>query len=193
MYTHKELSKIVGSENRQAASNHVEHFCACGKDISIFLTRHRKVDAEVVKTVLNELRDKPLSQVSTLCTAANRHLGRTDLTEMNISAALEQIPFASLRQVLYNQLSDRKLHYKEEYLLCEMMNNLDSNKGGILKQAGIVLPEFTGMTVSDPTAIRSLLSPNTTLSSIENSLQWNMFGNGIVLSWDFVIRVESLV
>ena len=190
LYTYKELFKIVGSENRQAASNHVEHFYACGKSISTFLTRRRKVDAEVVETVLNKLRDKPLSQVDELCVAVNKHLGRNDLTKMNISATLEQIPFASLRQVLYNQLSDGKLHYKEEYLFQEMMNNLslkDSDRGTTFKQAGIVLPEFTGMTVSDPTAIRSLLSPNTTLSSIENSLQWiclvmALYYHGISLS-----------
>ena len=51
----------------------------------------------------------------------------------------------------------------------------DSGNSAILKQAGIVLPEFTGMQVSDPTAIRSLLTPGVELSSVKTSLQWVCF------------------
>jgi len=178
LYTYKELSVIVGSNNRQAASGHIEHFRACGKDVSSSLTRHRKVDAEVVEAVRLELQNGALQKVSELCVVVNNRLERTDLTEANISAALDQIPYGSVHRVLRNQLSSGELHYKEEYLLQEIMNNSgleDNAKGSILKQAGIVLPEFTGMTVSDPTAIQSLLTPGAKLSSIKNSLQWVCF------------------
>lgn len=61
------------------------------------------------------------------------------------------------------------------------------NDSNISKQAGIVLPEFTGMAVSDPTALRSLFIPDAKLSSIKNSLQWvcllmTLYYHGISLS-----------
>ena len=179
MYTYKELSVIVGSNNRQAASGHIEHFRACDKDVSASLTRHRKVDAKVIESVRLELLQNGLLQkLSSLCAAVNNRLERNDLTESNISAALDQIPYGPLHRELRKQLSNGKLHYKEEYLFQEIMNssNLEDNgNGAILKQAGIVLPEFTGMAVSDPTAIRSLLTPGVELLSIQTSLQWVCF------------------
>ena len=117
LFTYKELSAIVGSNNRQASSGHMEHFCACDKDMLASLSRRRKVDAEVVEAVrLELLQNRLLQKCSELCATVNSRLKRTDLTESNISAALDQIPYGSVHPELRNQLSNGKLHYREEYL-----------------------------------------------------------------------------
>ena len=167
LYTYKELSVIVDSKNRQASSSHVEHFRIC-EDMHTFLTRQRKVDRKVVESVLLELRKEPLAEVSELCEVVKRRLGREDIKEWNIRTALGQIPYSELQDVIRQRLSRGKAHYREEYLLLEMMESFSSARG---KQAGIVVPEVEGRTILDPTAIRGLLTPGVPLSSINKPLQ----------------------
>jgi len=50
LFTFRELSVLFGGNSRQAASGHVERFRKCGSDFLSFLTRKRKVDAQVVET-----------------------------------------------------------------------------------------------------------------------------------------------
>ena len=44
-FTLQELAPLVGSTNRQAASQHLEDFRQCGEDFRAFVLRKRKVDA----------------------------------------------------------------------------------------------------------------------------------------------------
>lgn len=60
LFTLQELAAIVGSSKRQAASQHVEDFRACGEEFRAFVKRKRKVDEAVVQTVERELMTKPL-------------------------------------------------------------------------------------------------------------------------------------
>ena len=60
LFSFQELSKIVGSQKRQASSGHMERFRECGRDFLRFLTRKRKVDSEVVEAVSQELQRQPL-------------------------------------------------------------------------------------------------------------------------------------
>ncbi|MEW6619776.1 MAG: hypothetical protein AB1422_10650 [bacterium] len=168
LYTHQELSEIVGSKNRQASSSHMEQFHACGGDILKFLSRRRKVDGEVVGAVLSELKKDPLKAKNELCQEVKRRLSRDDLTEMNIQAALEQIPYEPLYRRLREQLNKGEVHYQEDYLLQEVMNSFSSCGG---EQGGMMLGEVEGMKVSDPTGIRNLLTPEVSLSCINKSLQ----------------------
>jgi hypothetical protein len=66
MFSLEELAGIVGSSNRQAASQHVEDFRDCGEDFRAVLTRKRKVDGEVVEAVLAYLQRDPLVEVEAL-------------------------------------------------------------------------------------------------------------------------------
>jgi hypothetical protein len=61
LFTLQELATIVGSTNRQAASQHLEDFRQCGADLRAFVLRKRKVDAAVVEGVLHELLQTPLA------------------------------------------------------------------------------------------------------------------------------------
>ncbi|MBU0566856.1 DDE-type integrase/transposase/recombinase, partial [bacterium] len=122
--------------------------------------------------------------VSELCEAANRRSDQDDLTEANVQAALEQISCEPVRHVLQEQLSKGKAHYQEEYLLKEMTRTFSSQAG---EQAGIVVGESEGMIVSDPTAIRALVTLGAILSSISKPLQlvcflMVLYHHGVALS-----------
>jgi len=169
LFTHQQLACIVESCNRQASSNHFESFVACGRDFFAFLNRKRKVNSAVVDAVFNELLDDPLAKISNLTLRVNERLNRTDLSQMNITTALESISFKQIRGEIGQCLEKGEAHYKEEYLLEEMMSSFSSGK---VETAGLACAEVSeGMQLSDPSAIRSLLGPNASLSSISNPLQ----------------------
>jgi transposase-like protein len=172
LYTHQELSEIVGSSNRQACSNHFESFIASGRDFLTFLNRKRKVNDSVVSAVLDELKKDPLAKISELKQNVNASLNRKDLSDMNIKAALEAISVKQIRDVITRQLSKGEAHYHEEYLLKEMMSSSEKDSG---EKAGIAILPADGMKLSDPTAIRSLLTPGAPIESIGNPIKWVCF------------------
>jgi len=169
LFTLAQLSAIVDSPNRQAASGHVEEFRASGEDFSAVLTRKRKVDGEVVGAVRRELAQDPLVEVRVLCERVSVRLSREDLSEANMEAALSQISCEELRQVVGKQLDRGAAHYKEAYLLEEMMTTLSSEAG---EQAGLVGSVGEAPPVLDPTAIRKLLTPGESLAEISSALAW---------------------
>jgi len=172
LFTFQELSTLFESNNRQASSQHIEDFRDCGSDFLDFLTRKRKVDSEVVDAVTVELRQDPLAKLDELQQRVNARLSRDDLTVANIRVALEQIPYTQVRDSIDNQLDKGKAHYQEEYLLSEMMRSLSCDVG---QKAGIEIPESQGMTISDPTSIRKLITPDVSLSSVKDSLKWIVY------------------
>lgn len=173
LFTHQQLACIVESSNRQACSHHFESFVACGCDFLSFLNRQRKVNSEVVAAVFSELLDDPLAKLSDLTLRVNQRLNRTNLSEMNISTALESISFKQIRGEIFKCLEKGEAHYKEEYLLSEIISGFPSAK---VDTAGLALSyDAEGMQLSDPSAIRSLLTPNAPLQSIGNPLKWVCF------------------
>jgi hypothetical protein len=101
--TLQELAPIVGSTNRQAASQHVEDFRQCGEDVRAFVLRKRKVEAAVVEGVLQELLQTPLAGPTELVPRVTGRLGRGDLTVANIEGALEQIACVPVLRTLRRQ------------------------------------------------------------------------------------------
>jgi len=171
VFTFQELSVLFDSNNRQASSQHMEDFRDCGSDFLHYLTRKRKVDCIVVEAVWQELIRDPLAKLMDLQERVNAKLGCKDLTSANIKAALGQISYDQIRDAMLSQLSHGKAHYHEEYLLIEMM---DSNNS-IGERAGIQIPEAEGMSISDPTSISSLVTPDIPTSSVKDSLKWVVF------------------
>jgi transposase-like protein len=172
LFTLQQLSCIVLSDNRQAASQHLQDFRACGCDFKSLVTRRRKVSEEVVSTLKEQLLSNPLATISELRESVNHRLQRNDLSNANIKAALQQMPASDLRVSISRKMQTGKAHYKEEYLLHEMMQTVASESG---KKAGITPSLSDGMKLSDPTAIRSLLTANAPLQSIGNPLKWVIF------------------
>jgi len=174
--TFQELSVLFDSDNRQAASGHVERFRDCGSDFLSILTRIRKVDSQVVEAVTHELLADPLAEIGELQQRVNAKLGRDDLSSVNINVALEQILYHTVRDVIRKQIAKGKAHYQEEHLLQEMMTSAScSSCRGIGEKAGIQALDAGGMQVSDPTSIRHLVTPGFCASSIGSSLRWVIF------------------
>jgi hypothetical protein len=181
IFTFQELSSLFDSNNRQASSQHMEDFRDSGCDFLDYLTRRRKVDSVVVESVRQELMVAPLAKLVELRERVNSKLGRKDLTEANMKVAMEHIPYDQIRNAILNQLASGKAHYQESYLLSEMM---ESSKSGTAKteivgeRAGIQIPESVsskGMSISDPTSIRSLVTPDVPTSSTKDSLKWIVY------------------
>ena len=171
-FSFQQLSQVVESHNRQAASEHMEAFRASGRDFVSLLRRQRKVNPTVVEATLTQLKADPLAKVVTLKQRVNHRLGRGDISEANITAALEQISAQPILAALGAQLEGGKAHYRERYLLEELMR-ADGQKTG--QQMGMVLPESKPVTVSDPTAIGCLLEPNAPLTDVSRPLKWIAF------------------
>ena len=117
LFTLQMLCGILASEQRQAASQHIENFRECGEDFLPWLTRQRKVDATVVAATLAVLRERPLATDLELVQEINRQLGRMDLCRANLLAALDQIGCQELRGMLKKQLEQGECHYREEYVI----------------------------------------------------------------------------
>jgi len=173
IFTFQELSKLFNSNNRQASSQHMEDFRDSGSDFLDHLTRKRKVDNVVVEAVANELKVDPLAKLPELSERVNARLGRKDLTSANMKVALEQISYQQLRDSILSQLAKGKAHYQESYLLSEMMESGNAVYMG--QSAGIQIPETGGMSISDPTSIKDLITPDIPMSSVKGSLKWIVF------------------
>jgi len=167
--TFQELSPLFESENRQAASQHVEDFRDCGEDFLDFLKRRRKIDEEVTEVVKKVLREAPLLENHEIARRVNLELGRSDIAPSNMTEALKQIGCNEIRETLKNQLKAGKAHYKESYLLGEMMDTLSCEVGIRAGFQGGPLEEE--MVVSDPTAIRKLITPGIPIEEISSPLK----------------------
>jgi transposase-like protein len=172
-FTLQELAPLVGSTNRQAASQHLEDFRRCGEDFRAFVLRKRKVDATVVEAVLQELLHTPLAGPAALAPRVNAQLGRNDLRVVNIEDALEQISCVPVLRTLRRQLGAGHVHYQEAYLLTEMLENLALPT---TPPPGLSVPSVDrGMRLADPTALAALLTPELPLAQVPHSLCWLTF------------------
>lgn len=167
------LARIVGSANRQAASQHLEEFRQCGEDFRAFVLRKRKVDATVVEGVLTALLKTPLAGPTELVPRVNAQLRRQDLTVANIQSALEQISCVPVLRVLRRQLEAGTVQYQEAYLLAELLEELSTHT---VPYAGVSIPcPDRGMQLADPTALAALVTPDVPLAQIPGSLCWLTF------------------
>ncbi|MBI3860068.1 MAG: IS6 family transposase [Thaumarchaeota archaeon] len=170
LFTLQQLSCIVGSANRQAASQHMEDFRACGQDMKAVVLRDRKVDETVVEAVTGELLQAPLTTTEALCERVRHRLGRTDISWANIEAALEQISCRELRRVMRVQLAQGGAHYKESYLLDTLLYSCENS---VDLFPGLEGPEpMEAAPVTDPSAIRTLLTPGASMEAVPRALQW---------------------
>jgi transposase-like protein len=171
--TLQELAAVVGSPNRQAASQHLEDFRQGGEEFRAFVLRKRKVDAAVVEGVLQELLQTPLAGPTELVPRVNAQLGRDDLTAANIESALEQISCVPVLRTLRRQLEAGAVQYQEAHLLTEILESL--SPPAALCASGGVPSGDRGMKLADPTALAALVTPNLPLAQVPGSLCWLTF------------------
>src|SRR5216683_2353520 len=173
LFTLQELAVIVGSTNRQAASQHLEDFRQCGEDMRAFVLRKRKVDPTVVEGVLHELLQTPLAGPTELGPRVQARLGRDDLTVANIACALEQISCVPVLRTLRRQLDTGQVHYQEAWLLTELLGNLSLPAPRLAGWNGPSTDR--GMQLADPTALAALVTPDLPLAQVPGSLCWLTF------------------
>jgi hypothetical protein len=170
LVTLQELASIVGSANRQAASQHRADFRQCGEDFHALVLRQRKVDATVVEGVLTALQQTPLAGPTELAERVNAQWGRQDLTAANIQSALEQISCVPVLRALWRQLAGGQVHYREAYLLAEM---LESQAHQAPHPTCWGIPSIDrGMKLADPTALAVLMTPDLPIAHVPESLCW---------------------
>src|SRR6267143_698074 len=173
LFTLQELAALVGSDNRQAASQHLEDFRQCGEDFRTFVLRKRKVDGTVVEAVLKELLKTPLAGPTELVPRVNAQLGRDDVTAANIDSALEQISCVPVLKTVRRQLEVGHVQYREAYLLAEMLESVSPQ---VAQYAGAGVPRADrGMKLADPTALTALVTPDLPLQQVPDSLCWLTF------------------
>jgi len=124
LFTLQKLACLVGSNNRQAASQHVEDFRHCGQDFKALVTRQRKVDETVTSAVKEELMLDHLASIAQLQERTNKRLLRNDLSNENIIAALEQIPASAVRIAVRQEIENGRACYKEEALIEQMLDDI---------------------------------------------------------------------
>jgi transposase-like protein len=166
----QDLAAIVGSPNRQAASQHLEDFRQCGEDFRAFVLRKRKVDATVVEAVLAELLHTPLAGPTELVPRVQARLDRHDLSAANIESALEQISCVPVLRVLRRQLETGHVQYQEAWLLTELLESLA--RPATPPAGWSVPPVDRGMRLADPTALTALVPPELPLAQVPGSLCW---------------------
>jgi transposase-like protein len=172
-FTLQELAPLVGSANRQAASQHLEDFRQCGEDFRAFVLRKRKVDATVVEAVLAALLQTPLAGPTELLARVQKRLGRNDLNAANIESALEHISCVPVLRTLRRQLEAGQVHYQEAWLLTEL---LETRSLPAPPPAGWSGPSADrGMQLADPTALAALVTPELPLAQVSGSLCWLTF------------------
>ncbi len=170
LFTLQEFAVIVGSTNRQAASQHREDFRQCGEDMRAFVLRKRKVDPTVVEGVLHALLQTPLAGPTELGPRVQARLGRDDVTIAHVECALEQISCVPVLRTLRRQLATGHVHSHEAWLLTELLEHR-SLPG--LQRAGWHGPSTDrGMQVADPTALAALVTPDLPLAQVPGSLCW---------------------
>jgi transposase-like protein len=156
--------------SRQSVHKYEQNFRESNEDLKKFLNQKRKVDEEVVNAVKSEVIKDPLfKSCEELAETVNRRMERDDINEMNIRAALSEISYLEIRPNLKNQFEKGQIHYKEEALLAEMKEHLPSSEK--LQRTNFKEVGSEGMRLSDPTAIKNLITPGVPTSAINTSVK----------------------
>jgi hypothetical protein len=171
--TLQDFAAIVGSPNRQAASQHLEDFRQCGADLRTFVLRKRKVDATVVEAVLAEVLHTPLAGPTELVPRVQARLDRPDLSVANIESALEQISCVPVRRGRRRQLATGHVQYQEAWLLTELLESLARPATPLASWS--VPSGDRGMRLAAPPALAALVTPDVPLAQLPGALCWLTF------------------
>ncbi len=176
VFTYQQIANALGYGDRRDVNNFWREFTGCGQQFRDFLQRKMKVDAIVVEAVQEELRKDVLASAPTLCERVSHKLGRTDLTNANIRAALEKVPCTVVRQQMRAEWEAGRWHPKEDKLLEAIMQEWSESKprgtdSSIreLEELGMSVPEAACddvVQVQQEGAVSSLLNPSASVSAL---------------------------
>lgn len=142
LFTHQEVASVLGSPNRQASDEHIQAFRDSGGDLGRYLSRKRKVDAQVVGAVEEVLGEDVWVSLSELAAGVNGRLGRGDLTVGNIASALDQVSGRVVRRLYQKLVARGGGHYEESYVLDRLFGMVLEGSDGASQvgswEAGVV-------------------------------------------------------
>lgn len=181
LFTYQQIADALGYKDRQDTNNFWRQFEASGQQFRDFLQRKMKVDDTVVAAVTAELRKDLLASAPTLCERVSQKLGRTDLTEANIRAALEKVPSSIVRQQMRAEWDVGQWHPKEEKLL-EVILQEWSARGSQGTESATKRLETLGMSAPNQAcdevvqaqqdqAVASLFTPHATLNGLSAKIR----------------------
>jgi hypothetical protein len=182
LVTYQELAESVGYPDRRNVQNFLQEFEACEEDLTSYLRRKRKVDAEVVAAVTAEVRQAPLASESALCQRVAGRFPRAELSPANIHAALEQISCTVIREPLRREWETGVFHPKEDVLLQQALAVLqhpsrsrERQMAERLADAGILPADGAGEPVVVPSQqaeqIPALLTPGLVVTEIPDRIR----------------------
>ncbi len=181
MFTYQQIADALGYGDRRDVNNFWREFEACGAQFRDFLQRKLKVDESVVDAVSEELRKDILASAPTLCERVSQKLGRTDLSEANIRAALEKVPCTVVRHQMRAEWEAGQWHPKEGKLLEAIMQEWSESKPlgtdsslTQLEELGTSAPQETCEDVvqaQQEHALSLLLNPHVAVSTLSSKIR----------------------
>ncbi len=189
LFTFQEIADAFGYGDRRNIDNYWREFEKCGENFLDYLNRKRKVDRIVVAAVEGELKADIFSSIAELRDRTNKRLGRTDLSDSNIVAALEQIPGTVIRTELLSKWDKGKFQPKEEAILEEVMSALEGDDSS-KKERALALLEKLEIESSEnkseekleekvqndqQASVEDLLTPGVDLAQIPEKVQMMVF------------------
>ncbi|MCP4289404.1 MAG: DDE-type integrase/transposase/recombinase [Gammaproteobacteria bacterium] len=181
LFTYQQIADALGYKDRQDTNNFWRQFEASGQQFRDFLQRKMKVDDTVVEAVKAEVRKDILASAPTLCDRVSQTLGRPDLTEANIRAALEKVPCTVVRQQIRAEWEAGAWHPKERKLLEAIMQ--EWAEGGTKRNESVLIQiEELGTQAPDQTcdeivqgqqaeAVTSLFTPHAAMHAISAKMR----------------------
>lgn len=140
--TYEEIAQQFGYADRRNVHNFWMEFHACGEDLEAFLSRRKKVDAEVVALCEEIWKAHPLWSAGQVYAELVRCFPQQGegLTEQNIRTAGHQVGFLGVQQVLRRQLTQGQVHYQEPFLIQALWELADTGVKMQVQAAGGVEP-----------------------------------------------------
>src|SRR5712691_5295490 len=119
LVTYEHMAQALGYADRRNVHNYWAEFAACGHDLLAYLSRRKKVDAEVVACCEQIWQAHPLWSPVQVHAEVVRRLPQkgATLSVPNIRTAGQQVGFLGVQQTLRRQVAEGQAHYKEEALI----------------------------------------------------------------------------
>lgn len=128
--TYDQLAAVLGYADRRNVHNYWMDFCASDQDLLAYLTRRKKVDADVVSVCEQLWYEHPLWSVRQMHAEVVARLGEEGmgLSEQNIRTAGGQVNFLKIQRRLKKQVQEGSAHYSEEALVSAMAEFVEAHK-----------------------------------------------------------------
>ena len=125
LFSEEQLAALLGSTNRQAVDGHMKGFREADGDLADYVTRKRKVNADVVELVWKTWSANPSVRLVELTAAVNAvYDGDKPLSSANVREALSEISGYRVWRRLLKDVEKGRAHYEEPLLIEHLLRLL---------------------------------------------------------------------